>query len=930
MARSEESNKTPIVPCQKGGCISQLFVARPQQQHFHHSLSLTSAGSQNISNVGSLSQHHNMNTSLIRINLSLKEEIKLSRSKNAWQPKVLRRKSDNNNVANAEQELKKVRGVLNKLTSDNFQVLVKSMKDISLDGQENIEKVMLLIFEKTVSEPNFAQIYAKFCHVLFQEIKPDSKKLFNNLLIHRLRTEFENNVNNPNAKNDTLQHITDKLKKTKDPKEKLELTNEYDVEEYKFRRRAWGTVRFIGEMYKLKCLSSDRALLCLESLLDNGNEEKLEYLCKLLITVGPQLDNNGTVERLNSIFHKIQNIVTEAKSDTTKQKVKISSRVRFMLQDVIDLRSRHWDLKPATSNVPTAIRPAAQQHKNNHSSTSNNMNLNNYERVNQRMNYGNNHRQGRNSMHNNNNINESGVSSSGHFVQKSIDIKKLNFSKGVDESSLTNPKLGCPSLYKWRNEAQQSGRNTPTSMGSGAATQKFQNPSYGQQQQQQPQHHSAANGEVKSQSSHTDIQKILNSYSAEDNQKLLNHLIEEYLDCIRSRSSRWQEEIFKTWQKTTQIQQICVIYYILMEYLHLGDVKQLERNACANIFIYIMRFGPFNKKTFARAYEQFAEDFPDLLTDVPNGWSYIFEFLGPILHEGLLTFDDIWSDTWRNEKTFTERFFKALVLHFTKEFGANYMRNMWHIECQSYYKKLFATEQHWRQFVEANKFQFIFDRNVKPEFSKATNTSASSVEQKVQRLETLLNSADNSNLALDYINTNVHVNSAFLKRLTSFLCCDYATTMQAAAAAAATTTTTTARSHTVSNKNSSTCSSSSGSINSGVGGTKSPDLKTPQLNVNLFREKCMPVLRLCLDDHEDHEIICLNAIVESMLQEYDAYSAYNLICNIFDLLYDGELIPKESFDKWYRQWQQQQQEHHQQTADDADAQLQALMQKILL
>lgn len=148
LSRSEESNKTPIVPCQKGGCIGQLFVARQQQQHIHHSLSQTSMSErQNITNVGSssLSQHHNMNTAagnkIYRINLSLKEEVKLSRSKNAWQPKVLRRKSDNNNVANAEQELKKVRGILNKLTLDNFQVLVKSMRNISLDGQDNIEKV---------------------------------------------------------------------------------------------------------------------------------------------------------------------------------------------------------------------------------------------------------------------------------------------------------------------------------------------------------------------------------------------------------------------------------------------------------------------------------------------------------------------------------------------------------------------------------------------------------------------------------------------------------------------------------------------------------------------------------------------------------------------------------------------------------------------
>ncbi|KAM7359338.1 uncharacterized protein ACRADG_007325 [Cochliomyia hominivorax] len=777
-AKSPESRKTPVVPCQKGDCISQLFVARQQhhqqhQQHHHH---LSHQVNQNLNainlqhhvqqsyhhmnfnesiefvtgkrriGVGTTRKHHDnhniaastghINISgasvaptsaggvnavanqqnqkklqVIHINLSLKEEITLSKCENAWQPKFLTNNSNNNSLTSKHSKidndieddetiddvLKKVRGILNKLTSENFDALLKEMTSVKINTQEKMQKVMLLIFEKTVSEPNFAPTYAKFSKVLFEEVKAESKKIFNTLLITRLQTEFELNVNNANAKERKLQQIISKLNETTDQQERIELQAELDHQEYQFRRRAWGTVRFIGEMYKLHSLSSDRVLQCVESLLKHGNDEKLEYMCKLLTTVGGLLEGSDRESfsnnlRMNKIFTKIQTIVKETR-DPSKKTKKICSRVRFMMQDLIDLRSRNWGQK---SNAPSSNMAQRRRHveeRNNNFSTGS---------------YGN------------------------YFAQKppksqylcqreqqSIDLKKLNFSRG-DDSSQATTKLGNSSIYLWRttasrqiytsNDPQQVDRISPTNSQAGSTQQYPQK----HQQQKLPQQTQYWSG--KNQNSTTNIKAILETYTNKDNEQLLNYMIEEYLDCLPSRSNRWHEEVLNTWQKTNKKQQICLVYYILMDYLHLAKVKQLEQNACANIFIYLMNNNAFNKTLFSQAYEQFAKEFPDLLVDVPNGWSYVFKFLGPILHERLLSFTDIWQPHWRTDQSFTERFVIALVNYFTKEFGANYMRDLWHNKFKLDKGQIFMSDQQeWRQFVTTNKLQFLYDSKSKPE-----------------------------------------------------------------------------------------------------------------------------------------------------------------------------------------------------------------------
>lgn len=83
---------------------------------------------------------------------------------------------------------------------------------------------------------------------------------------------------------------------------------------------------------------------CLHDLSNKKDEERLECLCKLLTTVGKELEAKR--ENLHPIFNKMKEIVD-------KKHGKVTSRIRFMLQDVIDLRRSGWVPRRQDSNPKT-------------------------------------------------------------------------------------------------------------------------------------------------------------------------------------------------------------------------------------------------------------------------------------------------------------------------------------------------------------------------------------------------------------------------------------------------------------------------------------------------------------------------------------------------------------------------------------------------
>lgn len=65
------------------------------------------------------------------------------------------------------QELfRKVRSILNKLTPQMFNQLMKQVTDLTVDTEERLKGVIDLVFEKAIDEPSFSVAYANMCRCL--------------------------------------------------------------------------------------------------------------------------------------------------------------------------------------------------------------------------------------------------------------------------------------------------------------------------------------------------------------------------------------------------------------------------------------------------------------------------------------------------------------------------------------------------------------------------------------------------------------------------------------------------------------------------------------------------------------------------------------------------------------------------------------------
>ncbi|KAF1670586.1 Eukaryotic translation initiation factor 4 gamma 1, partial [Pygoscelis papua] len=292
--------------------------------------------------------------------VSLNEDVKLNKAEKAWKPSSKRasEEEDPENIKtqvgagagggragrgcarlsltllSSQELLRRVRSILNKLTPQMFQQLMKQVMELSIDTEERLKGVIDLVFEKAISEPNFSVAYANMCRCLMGLKVPTTDKPavtvnFRKLLLNRCQKEFEKDKDDD--------EIFEKRQKEMDdasaPEEKARMKDELEEARDKARRRSLGNIKFIGELFKLKMLTEAIMHDCVVKLLKNHDEESLECLCRLLTTIGKDLDFEKAKPRMDQYFNQMEKIIKEKKT---------SSRIRFMLQDVIDLRQNSW------------------------------------------------------------------------------------------------------------------------------------------------------------------------------------------------------------------------------------------------------------------------------------------------------------------------------------------------------------------------------------------------------------------------------------------------------------------------------------------------------------------------------------------------------------------------------------------------------------
>uniref|UniRef100_A0A8C8J319 Eukaryotic translation initiation factor 4 gamma 3-like n=1 Tax=Oncorhynchus tshawytscha TaxID=74940 RepID=A0A8C8J319_ONCTS len=279
----------------------------------------------------------------IILNVSANDEVQLKKAENAWKPGMKRAgPSDDPEVITTQELFRKVRSILNKLTPQMFNQLMKQVTDLTIDTEERLKGVIDLVFEKAIDEPGFSVAYGNMCRCLTtlkvpMTDKPNTTVNFRKLLLNRCQKEFERD-----KVDDVVFERKQKELDSSSDQERLRL--ELEEAKDKARRRSIGNIRFIGELFKLKMLTEAIMHDCVVKLLKNHDEESLECLCRLLTTIGKDLDFEKAKPRMDQYFNQMEKIVKERKT---------SSRIRFMLQDVIDLRLHNWVSRRADQGPKT-------------------------------------------------------------------------------------------------------------------------------------------------------------------------------------------------------------------------------------------------------------------------------------------------------------------------------------------------------------------------------------------------------------------------------------------------------------------------------------------------------------------------------------------------------------------------------------------------
>uniref|UniRef100_A0ACD5USZ4 Uncharacterized protein n=1 Tax=Avena sativa TaxID=4498 RepID=A0ACD5USZ4_AVESA len=230
-----------------------------------------------------------------------------------------------------EEEVKQrqLKAILNKLTPQNFEKLFEQVKDLNIDNMVTLSGVISQIFDKALMEPTFCEMYASFCFSLAGElpnfVKDDEKITFKRLLLNKCQEEFE--------RGEREQAEADKAEEEGGIKQSK---GEREEKRLQVRRRMLGNIRLIGELYKKKMLTERIMHECIKKLLgeyQHPDEEDLEALCKLMSTIGEMIDHYRAKVHMDFYFDIIQQLSANSK---------LSSRIRFMLEDVIDLRNNKW------------------------------------------------------------------------------------------------------------------------------------------------------------------------------------------------------------------------------------------------------------------------------------------------------------------------------------------------------------------------------------------------------------------------------------------------------------------------------------------------------------------------------------------------------------------------------------------------------------
>eukprot|EP01022_Parablepharisma_sp_SALTPOND_P031848 TRINITY_DN818_c2_g1_i1.p4 TRINITY_DN818_c2_g1~~TRINITY_DN818_c2_g1_i1.p4 ORF type:complete len:458 (-),score=66.86 TRINITY_DN818_c2_g1_i1:2289-3662(-) len=243
----------------------------------------------------------------------------------------------------AAESVRNLRILLNKLAGENFARVSDTILNNFAYTEGILQELAKILFNKCVKEPKYIHLYIELVDQLFRKFsltklkEPGKENLglnFRRMFLDLCQEAFENRENENFLK---------------------ELPSDLTEEEkaFKKKQRIFGNMKLIGELFSHGAINDTIVVQCMEKMKKEGSEGSIENICHLLMTVGKKLYEYFAFEaRLTTLTKKprlrIKVINKELFDDyidylvAIKQTDKITSRVKFLIQDLIDIRDNDW------------------------------------------------------------------------------------------------------------------------------------------------------------------------------------------------------------------------------------------------------------------------------------------------------------------------------------------------------------------------------------------------------------------------------------------------------------------------------------------------------------------------------------------------------------------------------------------------------------